>query len=107
MEIVKKEGVTMRQLRCLARCNGADVQSSGADQSTLVELRAHVDEAIRAAHGPHLITADSRAAPGQTSCPGKDLMRYLDAGLLRRWVDECRSEEWPGVKELPAPAGKP
>ena len=66
LEIVKKEGVTMRQLRCLARCNGADVQSFGADQSTLVELRAHVDEASRGAHGPHLITAYSRAALGQT-----------------------------------------
>lgn len=66
LEAVKREGLTMPQLRCLARCNGAEVESFSADHSTLDDLRAHAEAATRESHGPYLITAYSRAALGQT-----------------------------------------
>lgn len=56
----------MSQLRCLARCNGAEVESFAADRTTLGELREHVIEASRGVDGPHLIAAYSRRTLGQT-----------------------------------------
>jgi glutathione gamma-glutamylcysteinyltransferase len=66
LDVVKREGLTMSQLRCLARCNGAEVESFSADKSTLAELREHVITASRGVDGPHLIAGYSRRALGQT-----------------------------------------
>ena len=66
LDVVKRQGLTMGQLRCLARCNGADVESFPAGQSTLDELRGHVLAATRGADGPHVIVAYSRLTLGQT-----------------------------------------
>ena len=66
LDVVRREGLTMSQLRCLARCNGAEVQSFAADRITLSELREHVIAASREADGPHLIAAYSRRVLEQT-----------------------------------------
>jgi glutathione gamma-glutamylcysteinyltransferase len=93
LDVVKREGLTMGQLRCLARCNGADVESFPAGQSTLVELREHVVEAARNADGPHLIAAYSRGKLGQAGdghySPvggyhrGRDLVLLLDVARFK------------------------
>jgi len=48
------------------------------------EIRGHVD-----------------AAPGQTTCPGTDLQRYVSARLLSQWVEQARSGKSPETAELP------
>ncbi|MEP7126139.1 MAG: phytochelatin synthase family protein [Byssovorax sp.] len=93
LEMVKREGLTMSQLRCLARCNGAEVESFSADRSTLGELREHVLTASRAADGPHLIAGYSRGALDQTGdghfSPlggyhrGRDLVLVLDVARFK------------------------
>src|SRR4051812_28016333 len=67
LDVVKREGVTMTQLRCLARCNGANVELFAADRITPSELRDHVIAASRSTDGPHLIAASSRPLLGQTA----------------------------------------
>jgi hypothetical protein len=42
------------------------------------------------------LQAHCQAAPGQTTCPGRDLLRYLESGQLSRWVDA-----WPDQKDFP------
>ena len=66
LDVVKREGLTMGQLRCLARCNGAEVESFPAGGSSVDELREHVLAATRGADGPHVIVAYSRRTLGQT-----------------------------------------
>jgi phytochelatin synthase len=93
LDVVAREGLTMSQLRCLARCNGADVESFAANKSTLTELREHVIAASRGADGPHLIAAYSRRALGQTGdghySPiggyhrGRDLVLLLDVARFK------------------------
>src|SRR5262245_8126416 len=39
------------------------------------------------------------AAPGQTSCPGKDFYRYLEDGTFRKWISATMRGEHPEVKE--------
>ena len=93
LDVVKREGLTMGQLRCLARCNGADVEAFPAGQSTLAELREHVITATRGADGPHLIAAYSRGKLDQTGdghySPiggyhrGRDLVLLLDVARFK------------------------
>ncbi len=93
LDVVKREGLTMSQLRCLARCNGAEVESFSADRTTLDELREHVITASRGADGPHLIAAYSRRALEQTGdghfSPlggyhrGRDLVLVLDVARFK------------------------
>lgn len=40
-------------------------------------------------------------APGQTSCPGKDFLRYIDGGHFARWVNAERTGEEANVQLLP------
>ncbi|MEO7330493.1 MAG: phytochelatin synthase family protein [Minicystis sp.] len=118
LEIVRKEGLTMGQLRCLARCNGADVETFGADRSTLAELRSHVEEASRSTNGPHLILAYARATLGQTGdghySPvggfhrARDLVLLLDVARFKyppHWVP--LSLIWEAMQPADPVTGKP
>ncbi len=66
LDAVKREGVTMDQFACLARCNGARVRAHQAEESTIAELRYHVRAACSSPGGVHVVVAYSRAALGQT-----------------------------------------
>lgn len=66
LDEVRKEGITLNRLACLARCNGARVKTFPAGETTIAELRYHVRAASSAPSGVHVIAAYSRAALGQT-----------------------------------------
>jgi hypothetical protein len=52
------------------------------------------------------IRGHNDAAPGQTSCPGKDFDRYLKDGTFRKWVTVTMAGESPEVKlGAPLPEG--
>lgn len=38
-----------------------------------------------------------RVAPGETSCPGTDLYRYIEDGTMRRWVEETLAGKQPDI----------
>lgn len=50
---------------------------------------------------PADIRGHTDAAPGQTSCPGKDFQRYIAQGLIRKWVEETLAGTPPAVALLP------
>ena len=49
------------------------------------------------------ISAHRLEAPGQTTCPGQDLMRYFEAGLIGQWVEQLRAGEEPDWTKVPQP----
>jgi N-acetyl-anhydromuramyl-L-alanine amidase AmpD len=42
------------------------------------------------------------AAPGQTSCPGRDFYRYLEDGQFKKWVMTAMKGENPQVAPGPS-----
>jgi N-acetylmuramoyl-L-alanine amidase len=50
---------------------------------------------------PKLMRGHNDAAPGQTTCPGRDFHRYLANGSLLKWVEEAMAGERPAIAELP------
>ncbi len=55
---------------------------------------------LRDHYGLEDLQTHRQAAPDQTSCPGNDLMRYVDQGLLGEWTDQCREGQIPSVRTL-------
>lgn len=47
---------------------------------------------LRDRHNLRQLSTHRLQAPGQTSCPGNDFMRYFDSGELQRRVDERHPE---------------
>lgn len=47
------------------------------------------------------------AAPGQTECPGRDLLRYMDDGQFRRWTAAVVRGREPKIDPGPPLAGPP
>ena len=70
LDVVRREGLTLGQLECLARCNGARVETVRADDDGdgdgLAALRAHTLAAATSAGEPFLVAAYSRRVVGQT-----------------------------------------
>lgn len=93
LDTVKREGITMSQFACLARCNGARVRSYPAEASTLSELRYHVRASSSAPGGVHVVAAYSRKTLGQSGdghySPlggyhrGRDLALILDVARFK------------------------
>ena len=54
-----------------------------------------------------LVRGHKDAAPGQTSCPGKDFDRYLTDGQFRRWVQETLDRKTPQIDPGPPLPGGP
>ncbi|MGF1574196.1 MAG: peptidoglycan recognition family protein [Sumerlaeia bacterium] len=47
-----------------------------------------------------------RVGPGETSCPGNDLYRYIENGSMQQWVEETLAGEQPVIALLdPLPEG--
>jgi len=68
--------------------------------ASLVALTAHLCHT----HGldPAQIRGHSDAAPGQTTCPGRDLQRYIAQGLIQKWTTQTLAGEMPTIKTLAA-----
>lgn len=62
---VQRTGLSLEEVACLARCNGADVELSRAEQRGMDELRAAVSSATRSTRQV-LIASYCRSALGQT-----------------------------------------
>lgn len=72
---------------------------------SLVELSAYLCQTLSL--DPGQIRGHADAAPGQTSCPGKDVQRYIAGGLLQKWSKERMEGGTPKVEPLPQLAGGP
>ena len=96
---VIKSGVTMPQLACLGRCNGAHIETVFAEDTTLEELRKAVSECT-IAEDRFLIASYSRKTLGQTGTghfspigayePVSDKVLILDTARFKyppHWVD--------------------
>lgn len=95
---VRLTGVTIDEVACLARCNGAEVEIGPSDRHSLDEFRSAVDDATRSARRL-LIASYCRSALGQTGTghfspigayhPQRDMLLVLDVARFKyppHWV---------------------
>jgi glutathione gamma-glutamylcysteinyltransferase len=93
LEQVQQKGVTLDELACLARCNGATARVMRADQAAAEVLRSDVRAAAAAPRGPVLVAGYARAPLGQTGSghfspiagyhAGRDLALILDVARFK------------------------
>ncbi|MGC4093760.1 MAG: phytochelatin synthase family protein [Polyangiaceae bacterium] len=101
LDEVKRRGLDLSELGCLARCNGAEVELRHADSVDLSALRAALDDASRGRSV--LIAAYDRRALGQTGSghfspiggyhAARDLVLLLDVARFKyppHWVATAR-----------------
>jgi glutathione gamma-glutamylcysteinyltransferase len=99
LEDVARDGITLSQLTCLARCNGARAEMRFAESSSVEALRAAIREAASSAGEQHLMVAYDRKTLGQTGSghfspiggmhPDRDLALLLDVARFKyppHWV---------------------
>ena len=66
LEDAATDGLTLVEVGCLARCNGAEVRGVVAEPGTLPSLREDVRACVTTNTGPFLVANYTRAALGQT-----------------------------------------
>ncbi|MEZ4451813.1 MAG: phytochelatin synthase family protein [Nannocystaceae bacterium] len=66
LERVRAQGITLDELACLARCNGAVVEVARPEADDVDALRSAIAEASASSVDPALIVSYERAALGQT-----------------------------------------
>ncbi len=77
-----------------------EIQRVTKDQLTsVVRLAAWLSEKHNI--DPQTITSHKDVAPGQTVCPGTDLYRYVETGMIADWVIMIRSGKDPQITLLP------
>ena len=99
LDVVGRNGVTMDELGCLARCNGAEVELHRADEVTLAAFRHALVIATTTSREPVLVVSYARQALGQTGDghfspiggyhEGRDLALVLDVARFKyppHWV---------------------
>jgi glutathione gamma-glutamylcysteinyltransferase len=99
LEHVQKRGLSIEEVACLARCNGADVTVSRPSEQGIDVLRANLNDATRATDQV-VISSYSRSKLGQTGAghfspiggyhPEKDLALVLDVARFKyppHWVE--------------------
>lgn len=108
LDVVRREGITIDDLACLARCNGARAQvwrpatagdAAGPEQATLEAFRDALRGVCSTPAGPHLVVAYDRAGLEQTGSghyspvagwhEGRDLALLLDVARFKyppHWV---------------------
>ncbi len=99
LDDVRAKGLTLEELACLSRCNGAAVEVVRARASDEEALRAMVQEVTRTPRAPLAIAAYARGGLGQTGDghfspiggyhPDKDLVLLLDVARFKyppHWV---------------------
>jgi hypothetical protein len=96
---VQSKGVTLEELACLARCNGAHALPQYADTADVNALREAIVQAATSPRGPILIASYARRVLGQTGdghfSPvagyhrGRDLVLVLDVARFKyppHWI---------------------
>lgn len=99
LEEVRSKGVTLEELACLARCNGALAHPRHADATDANALREAIIHAATSPRGPIMIAAYTRRVLGQTGdghfSPvagyhrGRDLVLILDVARFKyppHWI---------------------
>ena len=99
LSAIEQQGITFDELVCLARCNGAKVESIRYTQSSLENFRHAIRKATSSPQGLHLIVSYSRQVLGQTGNghfspvggyhPERDLVLILDVARFKyppHWV---------------------
>ena len=114
---IRERGVTLDELACLARCNGAAARVARADTTPLDELRVLLASAAAAPRGPFVVAAYSRAPLGQTGAghysplagyhAARDLALVLDVARFKyppHWV--ALSELYRAMQEVDPQTGR-
>eukprot|EP01117_Protostelium_nocturnum_P018399 TRINITY_DN7689_c0_g1_i1.p1 TRINITY_DN7689_c0_g1~~TRINITY_DN7689_c0_g1_i1.p1 ORF type:complete len:483 (-),score=128.80 TRINITY_DN7689_c0_g1_i1:199-1647(-) len=65
LEVVKKEGITMNNFACLAKCNGADIETVKAENTNLEEFRKRIRSTCEK-KDEYIVVSFSRTILGQT-----------------------------------------
>ncbi len=99
LDHVRKHGLTLDELACIARCNGATTEVTHADRSSIDAFRAALTRTATHPEGPFLVAAYSRKVMGQTGeghfspiagwHPSRDLVLILDVARFKyppHWV---------------------
>ncbi len=99
LDRVQRRGVTLDELACLARCNGASARTERPDRAGLEAFRQDVRAATAAPRGPVLVAGYTRARLGQTGeghfspvggyHAARDLVLILDVARFKyppHWV---------------------
>lgn len=99
LDDVRKVGLTLDEVGCLARCNGAHARVRRATDAPVAELRAAIEAASRRPRGKVVVASYSRATLGQTGSghfspigglhAGRDLALLLDVARFKyppHWV---------------------
>jgi glutathione gamma-glutamylcysteinyltransferase len=118
LEEVRQKGLTLDELACLARCNGATARPVHADEGTAEALRAAVRTAAASPRGSVVVAAYARQTLGQTGQghfspvagyhPERDLALVLDVARFKyppHWVPLDRL--WEAMKPLDPESGRP
>jgi len=92
LDDIKKRGITLSELICLATCEGVDIQSFRSDKGTLEEFRQCVKR-VTLQDESCLVASYSRKVLGQTGSghfsplagyhPEKDLVLILDTARFK------------------------
>ncbi|MCK6503226.1 phytochelatin synthase family protein [Myxococcota bacterium] len=93
LDVAAAEGLTLEEVACLARCNGAAVEVVHAGPSGEAAFRRALEASVRAPAGPFLVAAYDRAGLGQTGSghysplaawhPERDLVLILDVARFK------------------------
>ena len=99
LDVIGQRGVTLDELGCLARCNGAEVELRRAEDVTLEVFREALATAATAPREPVLVVSYARQGLGQTGDghfspiggyhEGRDLALVLDVARFKyppHWV---------------------
>jgi glutathione gamma-glutamylcysteinyltransferase len=99
LERVRQRGISLDELACLARCNGAEVRVARADEQGPDGLRTAVRKACSSPRGPIVVVSYAREDLGQTGGghfspvggyhAGRDLVLLLDVARFKyppHWV---------------------
>jgi glutathione gamma-glutamylcysteinyltransferase len=117
LEEVKKDGITLAEFVCLARCNGARAEPLRPETSSLDAFRSAVRDAASGAGGAHVVVAYDRTTLGQSGAghfspvggyhPGRDLVLLLDVARFKyppHWVSLERL--WAAMAPVDPSTGK-
>src|SRR4051812_2902661 len=118
LDKVQEKGLTLDEVACLARCNGAAATTVRPGSAGAAALREAILGATTAPRGPVLIASYSRAALGQTGgghfSPiagyhgGRDLALILDVARFKyppHWVPV--EDLWRSMTDLDPATGRP
>jgi glutathione gamma-glutamylcysteinyltransferase len=119
LDVVREKGITIAQLACLAKCNGATAVARrvGEEGGTLEAFRESIVRTARAPNEPHLVVAYTRKVLGQTGDghyspiagfhERRDLVLLLDVARFKyppHWVPVTRL--WDAMAEHDSATGR-